>query len=403
MTGSSSSELMEFVLDRAADAPLDPPSAYSLLREERPITRVSLWEGRAQPWLVTRWEDCRAVLDSPSFTVNPDLGAPWSLSEGVKQGSRGYFSMHDDPVHSLIRRILSPEFLVKRINALRPSIELKVDEILTSMAEQTGPVDFVRQVSLPLPSLVTCDLLGVPYENHEFFQQLADVMMDVNGNGESLAEARRTLGAFMKKQIAAKLLEPGDDLLTRVGEKVSEGVVTADEAADMCSFLLFAGHETTANMISLSVVALLQHPDQIPLLFGEPAAVANAVEELLRYLTIAHIGVQRAAIEDVTIGGTTIRAGEGVIVAIHVADRDPAIFEDPDRLDLERANARRHLAFSYGIHVCLGAPLARAELQIVLPEIFRRFPNLRIAVPAEDVAFKRQSKAYGVRELPVSW
>jgi hypothetical protein len=258
-------------------------------------------------------------------------------------------------------------------------------------------------VSLPLPSLVVCDLLGVPYENHEFFQQLADVMMDVNGNGESLAEARRTLGAFMKKQIAAKLLEPGDDLLTRVGEKVSEGVVTADEAADMCSFLLFAGHETTANMISLSVVALLQHPDQIPLLFGEPAAVANAVEELLRYLTIAHIGVQRAAIEDVTIGGTTIRAGEGVIVAIHVADRDPAIFEDPDRLDLERANARRHLAFSYGIHHCLGQPLARAELQIVLPEIFRRFPNLRIAVPAEDVAFKRQSKAYGVRELPVTW
>jgi cytochrome P450 len=180
---------MEFVLDRAADAPLDPPSAYSLLREERPITRVSLWEGRAQPWLVTRWEDCRAVLDSPSFTVNPDLGAPWSLSEGVKQGSRGYFSMHDDPVHSLIRRILSPEFLVKRINALRPSIELKVDEILTSMAEQTGPVDFVRQVSLPLPSLVVCDLLGVPYENHEFFQQLADVMMDVWTRGKAAPQA----------------------------------------------------------------------------------------------------------------------------------------------------------------------------------------------------------------------
>jgi cytochrome P450 len=400
---SPSSDLQEFVLKRPVNAPLDPAPVYATLREGSPITRVSLWEGRAQPWLVTRWEDARAVLESSSFTVNPDRGAPWSLSEGVVQGSRGFFSMHDDPVHSLLRRTLTRDFLVKRIEAMRPGIARKVDELLTAMTKLPRPVDFVKHLALPLPSLVICDLLGVPYENHEFFQQLAEVMMDVTRDGESLAEARRTLAGFMSEQMETKRDAPADDLLSRVAAKVDEGIITASEAADMCAFLLFAGHETTANQIALSTVALLQHPDQIPRMLGEPADVANAVEELLRYLTIAHIGVQRAAMEDVTIGGVTIRAGEGVIIAIHVANRDPRVFTDPDRLDLERANARRHLAFSHGIHQCLGQPLARAELQIALPEIFRRLPNLKIAVPMEEIAFKQNTKTYGIRELPVTW
>jgi cytochrome P450 len=165
---------------------------------------------------------------------------------------------------------------------------------------------------------------------------------------------------------------------------------------------LLAGHETTANMIGLSTVALLRNPEQLHRLVTEPEVVPAAVEELLRYLTIVHLGLRRVAIEDIEIAGTTIKAGEGVIVPLQSANRDATAFDAPDRLDLGR-DARRHLAFGYGIHVCLGQPLARAELQIALPALFARFPKLRIAVPFEEIAFREATAVYGVSELPVTW
>ncbi|MFJ8001445.1 cytochrome P450 [Streptomyces sp. NPDC096310] len=391
-----------FVLARPKDAPLAPPPQFADLREKSPITRVTLREGLS-PWLVTRWEDARAVLGSPAFSSDPNHpGAP-NDREGRMRSPRGFFANHDDPVHATMRRTLTREFMVKRIAALRPAVARLTDELLTAMSELSGPVDLVEHFALPLPSLVICELLGVPYEDHAFFQEQSKPLVDQKATAEETWQAFANLSEYLLELVRTKRTTPGDDVLTRLAEQVDEGVITDQDAADLGAFLLFAGHETTANMITLSTITLLQHPDQIPHLLAGPDQVAVAVDELLRYLTIVHFGLRRTAVEDVTIGGVTIRAGEGVIISINVANRDPEFFNAPDDLDLERAGARQHLAFGYGIHQCLGQPLARAELQIVLPELFRRLPDLRIAVPMEEISFKQDTAVYGVLELPVTW
>jgi hypothetical protein len=399
--------LPELPLVRPASAPLTPPPDYARLRAERPITRVSLWGGKLDPWLVTRYEDARAVLSSTAFSTDPSPrpGMPDfpSVREGQLQTPRGFFQSYDPPVHTTMRRTLTREFMVKRIEALRPGIKRLTGELLEAMTEQSAPVDLVEHFSLPLPSLVICDLLGVPYEDHEFFQKQAKCFVDLTSTPEDIVQAQKELGGYLDQLIERKRKEPGEDVVTRLTEHVDAGTVSARDAADLAAFVLFAGHETTANMIALSTITLLQNPDQIPaLLAGSPADVGNAVEELLRYLTIVHSGLRRYAIEDVEIGGVTIRAGDGVIVPIGAANHDPEVFADPDRLDLGRANARRHVAFGYGIHQCLGQPLARVELQIVMPELFRRLPNLRITVPLEELVFKNAA-VYGVQSLPVTW
>jgi hypothetical protein len=397
---TSSPAVPAFTLTRPQEAPLDPPPLYTELRAKQPISRVSLWEGQLSPWLVTRWEDARTVLGSPAFSADPTHpGSPKAAS----QSPRGFFVDHDDPVHGMMRRTLTREFMVKRINGLRPAIARLTDELLTGLTELSGPVDFVEHFALPLPSLVICELLGVPYEDHGFFQEHSKALVDLNATAQETTQAWASLSEYLLGLVKTKHAKPGNDVITRLAAQVDEGVITDQDAADLGAFLLLAGHETTANMIALSTITLLSHPDQIPHILGEEEQVAVAVEELLRYLSIVHFGLRRTAVEDVTIGGVTIRAGEGVIVPIHVANRDPEFFTAPDDLDLDRANARQHLAFGYGVHQCLGQPLARAELQIVLPEIFRRLPELKIAVPMDEIAFKQDTFVYGAGELPVTW
>jgi cytochrome P450 len=242
----------------------------------------------------------------------------------------------------------------------------------------------------------------VPYEDHEFFQSHSKNLIDSAATPEQRITAYQALGDYLERLVGTRRKEPRDDLVSRLGEHVDAGTFSVRDAADVGAFLLFAGHETTANMIGLGVLALLEHPEQVPHLYRGPAELALAVEELLRYLTIAHTGLTRMATEDFTVGEVTIRAGEGVVILLNSANRDETVFDDPELLDLARANARRHVAFGYGIHQCLGQPLARMELQIVLPGVFRRLPDLRIA-PGQDVAFKQTSAAYGAGYLPVTW
>lgn len=392
-----------FTLTRPESAPLDPPPLYAELRKSDPVTRVSLWEGRHSPWLVTRWEDARAVLGNPAFSSDPSRpGAP-NFVEGTRQGPRGFFQGHDDPVHAIMRRTLTREFMIKRIDALRPAILRMTEELLGAMVEREGPVDFVEHFALPLPSLVICELLGVPYEDHEFFQTQSKYFVDLTATAEEREKAREALAGYLLGLLKVKRATPGDDVVTRLAEQVDAGVITDQDAATLSAFLLFAGHETTANMIALSTITLLHHSEQIPRLLEGQNEVAGAVEELLRHISIVHGGLRRTATEDIQVGDVTIRAGEGVIIPLGVANRDPEVFTGPDTLDLERANSRLHLAFGYGIHQCLGQPLARAELQIVLPEIFRRLPDLKIAVPMEQITFKQNMVVYGVHDLPVTW
>jgi cytochrome P450 len=397
------SSIQVLSMAREDGAPLDPPAEYARLRQEAPISRVSMWGGRVTPWLVTRWEDARTVLASPgvsSDTSRPGFPTP---IEDAPAMPPGYFFAHDNPVHDTFRRALTREFMVKRIEALREPTMRIFEQLLDGMIESGGPADFVEAVALPLPSLVICELLGVPYEDHHFFQSRSNVLMDSSVTAEEKVAAHEALGDYLERLVEDKRREPKDDLVSRLGEHVDAGTFSVRDAADVGAFILFAGHETTANMIGLAVLALLENPDQLPRLYQGKAELANAVEELLRYLTIAHTGLNRLALEDITVGEVTIRAGEGVIILLNSANRDADAFDDDaDTLDLARANARQHVAFGYGIHQCLGQPLARMELQIVLPQVFRRLPNLRIE-PGRDVTFKQTSAAYGPSLMPVTW
>jgi cytochrome P450 len=385
---------------RADGAPLDPPPGYARLRREAPVTRVWMWEGRARPWLITRWEDARIILGSRD--VSSQGPRPGFLTEETPPMPPGYFFAHDDPVHDKFRRALTREFLVKRIEALREPTKRIFDQLLDTMIEGGSPADFVEAVALPLPSLVICAMLGVPYADHGFFQSRSKTLMDGKATGEEKTAAHVELGDYLERLVETKRREPGDDLVSRLGEHVNAGTFSVRDAADVGAFLLFAGHETTANMISLGVLTLLEHPDQLPRLYTGDAELANAVEELLRWVSIAHTGLTRTALEDITIGDVTIRAGEPMIILLNSANRDEDIFDEAGALDLARGNARRHVAFGYGIHQCLGQPLARMELQVVLPAVFRRLPNLRIE-PGREVTFKDTSAAYGADFMPVTW
>jgi cytochrome P450 len=398
-TGNSTQVLS---MTREEGAPLDPPTQYAWLRQEAPISRISAWGGKATPWLVTRWEDARTVLASPGVSSQSSRpGFPTSRDTAAALPP-GYFFGQDDPVHDTFRRALTREFMVKRIEALREPTTRIFEQLLDGMIASGESADFVEAVALPLPSLVICELLGVPYEEHDFFQSHSKVLIDTAAAAEDRIAAHQALGAYLRQLVEDKRRNPKDDLISRLGEHVDAGTFSVQDAADLGAFLLFAGHETTANMIGLGVLALLEHPDQLPRLYEGKTELANAVEELLRYLTIAHMGLTRMALADITVGDVTIRAGEGVIILLNSANRDADIFDDPDTLDLTRANARQHVAFGYGIHQCLGQPLARMELQIVLPEVFRRLPNLRIE-PGRDVTFKQTSAAYGPSFMPVTW
>jgi cytochrome P450 len=398
MTGSASIPTLTTV--REPGAPLDPPLLYARLREEEPISRISVWG--VTPWLVTRWEDARTILASPAISSDwKRPGLPKSAPNAPEMPP-GYFFAHDAPVHTTFRRALTREFMVKRINALRAPILQKLTDLIDEMTAGGDWADFIEKVALPLPSLVICELLGVPYEDHAFFQTHSKVLIDTAVSGEQMLAAQQALGAYLEDQIQKRRQDPEDNLLSRLGEQVDAGVFSLKDAADLGSLLLFTGHESTANMIGLSVLALLEHPDQMHRLYDGEAELVNAVEELLRYLTLAQTGLTRVATEDITVSGVTIKAGEGVIIMINSANRDMTAFGEPDQLDLARANARQHVAFGYGVHQCLGQPLARMELRVVLPEIFRRLPNLRVH-PDKKVLFKGSSAAYGASYLPVIW
>ncbi|MFI1033938.1 cytochrome P450 [Streptomyces sp. NPDC020951] len=380
---------------------LDPAAEYGRWVRERPLTRISLW-GDLHPWLVTRNEDARAVLSDARFSSeNVRPGFP-GLQPTPPPRTPGQLFAMDPPDHTRLRRMLIPEFTFRRVEQLRPAIRKITDELLDGLVKQQRPADLVEHFTLPLPLLVICELLGVPYADRDFIHRQAAAFATVSAGPEAMRAGWAALFGYLQELLAAKAGEPGDDLMSKLAaERVATGEATSAEAAGMLVQLLIAGHETTASMLSLGVVALLRHPDQLAALRADDGLVPGAVEELLRYLTVVHIGMRRIATEDVEVGGVTVRAGEGVVVALQAANRDPAVFADPDTLDITR-DARQHLAFGHGLHHCLGQSLARAELQIALPTLFRRLPELRATGPAEEFAFEGRA-VHGVRELPVAW
>jgi cytochrome P450 len=408
-------DIPAYPMGRAAKCPFDPPPQLQALQGETAITRVRLADGTT-PWLVTGYADQKTVLSDPRVSADASRpgypigreGEQYETEEAppaeAEEGPSIGFIVMDDPEHARLRRMVTAPFMVKRIEAMRPAVQKIVDDLLDEMLAGPKPVDLVETFALPVPSLVISELLGVPYGDHEFFQEQSKVIVNRFTTDAQRRGAMGALVGYLAKLMGEKMKEPGDDLLSGLVPRIENGEISVIDAAQIGMLLLIAGHETTANMIALGTLALLEHPDQLKLLqeTDDPKLVARAVEELLRFLHITHSGRRRVALEDMVIGGVTVRAGEGLIMANDIGNRDPRVFAEPDRLDLTR-EARHHVAFGFGVHQCLGQSLARMELQVVYGTLYKRIPTLALAGDLADVPFKHDSSVYGVYELPVTW
>ena len=395
-------EPVAFPQDRTC--PYHPPTAYDPLRATRPLSRITLYDGRPA-WLVTGHALARELLSDQRLSTDrthPDFPAPTERFAAVKNRRVALLGV-DDPKHRTQRRMMVPSFTLRRAVELRPQIQRIVDERLDAMIAQGPPAELVSAFALPVPSMVICALLGVPYADHEFFEGQSRRLLR-GPTVDDVQDARNQLDAYFDELIDTKLKqpEPGEGVLDElVHQQLREGVLDRQEVISFATILLVAGHETTANMISLGTFTLLQHPERLAELRGNAALVPGAVEELMRMLSIAD-GLLRRATEDIEAGGTTIRAGDGVVFATSVINRDEDVYPAPDTLDWHRS-ARHHVAFGFGIHQCLGQNLARAELEIALHTLFDRLPTLRLAAPAEEIPFKPGDTIQGMLELPVTW
>jgi cytochrome P450 len=400
---STAGELPKFPMARTA--PFDPPPQYAEFRRSMPVVKVSLWNGN-HAWLVSRYDDVRQVLADPASSS--DITHPNYPSQNagmrVARGNYRSFITMDAPTHTAHRRMLTQEFSVKRMEAMRPAVQRIVDQLLDEMLKGEPHADLVDRFALPLPSLVICDLLGVPYTDHDFFQDRARILASHKTTPEeAVAVSRELCQDYIGSLIREKDRNPQDDLLSRlVVNHMRPGHLTFDDVVAMSRLLLIAGHETTANTTALGTLLLLQHPEKIEELRNNPALVPNAVEELLRFLDVTHSGRRRVATADMVVAGQLIKAGEGIITLNASANRDESAFPNADVFDIHR-DAQHHVAFGYGVHQCLGQNLGRIELQAVFSTLFRRIPTLRLDAPIESLKFKQDMFVYGVEALPIAW
>ncbi|GHF00755.1 cytochrome P450 [Amycolatopsis deserti] len=390
--------------DRDA-GPFDPPSAFTRLRESRPVCPLVFPDGH-EGWLVTGYDEVRQVLADTRFSSRLDLGVihvPYPTPGMPPQTEPspqmpGVFISMDPPDHTRLRRRLTGAFTVKRMKQLEEHINEIAERHLDAMARLTPPVDLVREFALPVPSLVICELLGVPYEDRATFQHNAARFMVKDIELEEKIAVVGALTGYLAELVTRKRAEPGEDILSDLARQDD---LSIEELTGIAFLLLLAGHETTANMLGLGTFALLEHPEQMAELRADPDLVPGAVEELLRYLSVADV-FYRYATEDLELGGETIPKGSTVVVSLLSANRDPRRFDEPDALDVHR-NARGHMSFGHGIHQCLGQQLARLEMRAGFGGLLRRFPDLRLAIPANEVKLRTDMNIYGVHELPVTW
>jgi cytochrome P450 len=383
----------------------DPAPELAELRDGPGIGRIRTPFG-LEGWLVTRFADVREVLsDNERFSNSrvSELRRPPGFEEmsdeELARMRAGNLLSFDPPDHTRLRRLLTPEFTVRRMRRLEPRIHEIVDEHLDAMERSGPPADLVSDFALPVPSLVICELLGVPYADRAEFQERSTQLLDLSVPTEERIRVSRESRAYMAELVKGAQADPGEDMLGMLVREHGDDL-SFDELCGIASLLLIAGHETTANMLGLGTLALLRHPDQLALVRDEPERVDAAVEELLRWLSIVHSGTGKITTKDVEIAGQQIPAGEFVMCALPSANRDPELLSDPDQLDVTRG-AMGHLAFGHGIHHCLGAPLARMEMRIAFPALLRRFPGLR-TTDAEP-GFRSFNVIYGLTSLPVAW
>ncbi|KOG12101.1 MULTISPECIES: cytochrome P450 [Streptomyces] len=381
--------------ERPTGCPFDPPAELLDARQHGPISRYT-HPGGKPGWLITGYDMVRAVLADPRFSSRRDLMNVVDFA--LPPAPPGEFLLMDDPEHSRYRKPLVGKFTVRRMRMLTERIEQITADCLDAMEEAGPTTDLVTAFAKPIPTIVICEILGVPYEDRASFQEQIDAFMGGEVSDEELIAAYTATQEYLARLVAAKRAHPTDDVLS----ELTDSDLTDEELKGISLILLAAGFDTTANMLSLGTFALLRNPEQLAALRADPALTDGAVEELLRYLSVAKT-FHRTALEDVELGGQTVKAGTTVLLSYNTANRDPDRFDDPHTLDVRR-QAAGHLAFSHGIHQCLGQQLARVEMRVAFRALIDRFPTLRLAVPAEEVVLRPETAdIFGVKSLPVTW
>ena len=403
-TTSTGAELPTMPAPRAAHCPLLPPAEFTEWRETPGLRKaINLFLGEPA-WVASRYEDIRAALTDPRLSAKTIPEA--MIATGKDNDVAVLFPRTDDPEHNRLRRMLTRDFTVRRAKEMAPEIQKLVDGLLDGIIAAGPPCNFVRDFALPVPSLVICLLLGVPYEDHDHFQEHSTGALDTKTTEEQKVASIMAMFGYIYELLERKKREPGDDLLSRLmNDNVANDEMNVATAAMTGFIMLQAGHETTASMIALGTLVLLDHPDVMAQLreSDDPAVSLRIVDELLRYLTIVHSGlVDRLALEDIEICGQRVRAGEHVMMNLVAGNFDSAFVDHPEVFDIER-NARGHLAFGYGVHQCIGQNLARTELQVALTTVARRLPDLKLAVPVEELNFMNDQAIYRMEELPLTW
>jgi cytochrome P450 len=377
--------------------PINPAPELARIRSEQPVFGVRRplpTGGSLTMWLITKYADARELLSSRD--TSNSLGRSESAA-----AQPGFLVSLDPPDHTRIRRMLTGQFSMRRLTAMRPYIEQITTKLLDQMEAGGPPVDLMQAFALPLPSLVICELLGVPFEDQADFQRRSDTMLDVSVTSKQQAQNTLEMNAYMQSLVNRHRQNPGDDILGMLIRDHADEL-TDEELVGIGNILLVAGHETTANTIGLGTLLLLQHPDQFALIRDDPEMITSAVEEILRYLTIVDTGTPRIILKDMIIGDQLIQAGDVAMVSLPSANRDVDFIADPDLFDVTR-QPQAHLTFGHGIHQCLGQQLARLEMSVALPALLQRFPTLSLAASVTELTFRGDGPVNGVRELPVTW
>jgi cytochrome P450 len=389
----------------------DPHALYRVLRDERPVARAVTPLG-LRVWLVTRHADAREALNDPRLSKDGGRFMELLDRHSVAPDKRmafadslaGHMLNSDPPDHTRLRKLVNRAFTVRAISRMRPRIEAiahaLADDVEARASAGDGTVDLLDTFAFPLPMTVICELLGVPDGERDAFRRWSNTLLSA-GDAQERGAAGVAMADFLARLVADKAANPGDDMLSAIVQASEDADrLSAREATSMAFLLLVAGHETTVNLIGNGVLALLTHPEQLAELRADPGLTPAAVEEFLRFDGPVNLATLRYTTEPVTISGIEIPAGEVVMVALTAADRDAERYPEPDVLDLHR-DTGQHVAFGYGIHHCLGAPLARLEGEIAFRTLLGRFPDLALAAEPETLAWRSSTLIRGLTSLPV--
>lgn len=388
---------------RDSACPFDPGPRLRQAQREDPVHKYRLPNGQ-DIWVVTRYDDVRRMFTDPrlSSALTPLTLMLPGLDDDQLEVSPGSFVNMDPPEHTRLRRTVTSSFTARRLRELTPRLERLAENCLDGMEQAGPPADFMTAFAFPFPLLAICELLGLTdAERDEFIALTTKAAAGLAATPEEARDLVDHAHRFMLDIVTGQRTEPRDGM---IGMLVAEhgDELTDEEIVGISNMFLSAGFDTTANTIGLGLLALFENPDQLALLRDDPTVLDTAVEELMRYLSVISATSGRTATEDLELGGVTVKAGEYVVPALAVANRDPAHYDDPDRLDLTRTPGQQ-VGFGYGVHRCTGATMALLELKIAFSALLRRFPGIRLAVPREELTYRGYNMVHGALSIPVVW